>query len=164
VKPWNRRPVEIRNLFNPAFCGLVLYRSMCGYEEDAQDPKGIPFSLTFLVLPLCLHKQTREILQKGNRSYLLKLAASHPELLVDFGRRASAFVPFTLEALGFLMQMSAFKVDASGCLKVAEARIKKTVSGTPETMSCQRVARFVGKEFASIGDRATIYTTLNVRP
>jgi Family of unknown function (DUF6521) len=162
MKPWNQRPIEIRNLFNPAFCGLVLYRAMRGYEEN--DPRGIPFSLTFLILPLCLHKQTREILQKGNRSYFLKLAANHPELAVNFGRRASALVPFTLEALGLLMQMAVFTVDSAGRLKTTQAGVKKTVDGTPETIACQRVAKFVGKEFSSIGDRVTIYTTLNVRP
>jgi hypothetical protein len=164
MKPWDQRPVEIRNLFNPAFCGLVLYRAMCGYEEEETERKGIPFSLTFLILPLCLHKQTREILQKGNKSYLLKLFANHPELMVDFGRRASALVPFTLEALGLLMQVSAFTVTPAGRLKVTDARIRKTISGTPETVACQRVARFVGREFSNIGDRVTIYATLHVRP
>jgi hypothetical protein len=72
VRPWNQRPIEIRNLFNPAFCGLVMHRAMCGYEEEESSPQGVPFSLTFLVLPLCLHKETREVLLKGNRSYLLK--------------------------------------------------------------------------------------------
>jgi hypothetical protein len=54
VKPWNQRPFEIRNVFNPAFCGLVLFRAMQGYEDE--DTRGMPFSLSLLVLPLCLHK------------------------------------------------------------------------------------------------------------
>jgi hypothetical protein len=70
MKRWDLRPVEIRNLFNPAFCGLVLMRALCGYEEE--DERGMHFSLALLVLPLCLHKRSREILHAGNRSYLLK--------------------------------------------------------------------------------------------
>ena len=34
MKRWDQRPFEIRNLFNPAFCGLVLFRAMEGYEEE----------------------------------------------------------------------------------------------------------------------------------
>ena len=49
MKRWDQRPFEIRNLFNPAFCGLVLSRALHGYEEE--DARGMPFSLTLLVLP-----------------------------------------------------------------------------------------------------------------
>ncbi|WP_234407760.1 three component ABC system middle component [Morganella morganii] len=31
-------------------------------------------------------------------------------------------------------------------------------------MSCQRVARYIGKEFARIADRVTVYTTFGIRP
>ncbi|MFC3698326.1 three component ABC system middle component, partial [Sphingobium xenophagum] len=42
--------------------------------------------------------------------------------------------------------------------------LRKSVTGTAETVSCQRVARFVGKEFARVGDRSTLYMTMGVRP
>jgi hypothetical protein len=162
MKRWDQRPIEIRNLFNPAFCGLVLFRSFCGYDEE--DSRGMPFSLSLLILPLCLHKETRDILSKGNRSYFLKLVSAHPQLLVNFGSRTTDLLPFTQEALGFLMQLEAFEIDPSGRLKAQPKHVRKSVTGTPESISCQRVARFLGKEFARIADRATIYTTLGIRP
>jgi len=61
MKTWNERPFEIRNLFNPAFCGVVLLRAFQGYEEE--DASGMPFSLALLVLPLCLHKDSRRSFQ-----------------------------------------------------------------------------------------------------
>ena len=67
MKRWDQRPFEIRNLFNPAFCGLVLFRALHGYEE--QDARGMPFSLSLLVLPLCLHKDSREVFASSPRSY-----------------------------------------------------------------------------------------------
>jgi hypothetical protein len=162
MKRWDQRPVEIRNLFNPAFCGLVLFRSFCGYEEE--DSRGMPFSLALLILPLCLHKQSRDILLQGNRSYLMKVVSGHPELLVNFGRRATDLLPFTFEALGFLMQLGAFQVDPDGRLKAVSDGVRKTPIGTDESVACQRIARFLGKEFARVRDRSTIYTTLGVRP
>lgn len=162
MKHWDERPFEIRNLLNPAFSGLVLYRALCGYEEE--DPRGMPFSLALLILPLCLHKLSREIFLRGNRSYFLKLVSLHPELLVNFDRRATDLLPFTLEALGFLMQLGVFQVDAEGRLKANLSGVRKSLTGTVETVACQRVARFLGKEFARVGDRATLYTTLGVRP
>jgi Family of unknown function (DUF6521) len=162
MRRWDRRPIEIRNLFNPAFCGLVLFRSFCGYEEE--DPRGMPFSLALLILPLCLHKQSRDIFSRANRSYFLKVISSHPQLLVDFGSHATDMLPFTLEALGLLAQLGAFKVDSSGRLTAVPAGVRKSIAGTFESIACQRVARFLGKEFAKVADRATIYTTLGVRP
>ncbi|WP_253075758.1 three component ABC system middle component [Bradyrhizobium sp. 195] len=86
------------NLFNPAFCGLVLFRALAGFH--AEDDKGMPFSLSLLVLPLCLQQSSRETLQRANRSYFLKVVADHPELLVGFGKRCTDVLPFTLEGLG----------------------------------------------------------------
>lgn len=124
----------------------------------------MPFSLTLLILPLCLHKQSREILMQGNRRYFLKLASNHPELLVDFSRRTTDLLPFTFEALGFLMQLGTFAVAPDGRLTSISSGVRKAVTGTAESIACQRVARYLGKEFARVGDRSTVYTTLGIRP
>jgi hypothetical protein len=55
-------------------------------------------------------------------------------------------------------------VTQDGRLKTVERCVRKTVSGTPESVSCQRVARIVGREFARIADRVTIYMSFGIRP
>jgi hypothetical protein len=162
MKRWDERPIEIRNLFNPAFCGLVLSRSFSGYEEE--DPSGMPFSLSLLVLPLSLQKHSRKILAEHNRAYFLKTVAGHPELLVDFAQRAQALFPFALEALGLLMHLRTFNVTNDGRFQTIPGRVRKSFGGSLESIECQRVAAYLGKQFARIGDRSTIYTTLGVRP
>ncbi|MDX1090753.1 hypothetical protein GOL89_27225 [Sinorhizobium medicae] len=162
MKSWQQRPIEIRNLFNPAFCGLVLYRTIASFQEV--ENAGLPFSLSLLVLPLCLQRQSREIFRKGSRSYFLKIVAEHPELQVDFARRCNDVFPFTLEGLGVLMHVGALDISPEGRLRPGPAGVRKSISGTPETIETQRVAAYLGKEFARIGDRATIYTTLGIRP
>lgn len=162
MKRWDLRPFEIRNLFNPAFCGLVLFRAMGGYEEKNSD--GMPFSLCLLVLPLCLHMDSREIIKHNSRAYLLKVAEKNPQLLVGFAERVKNMMPYALEALGLLMQKGCFMVSEDGRLKTVPKTIRKKVTGTTESIDCQKVARIIGKEFACISDRATIYTTFGVRP
>jgi hypothetical protein len=137
-------------------------RGLEGYEEE--DDAGMPFSLSLLILPLSLHRDTRDLIGKKTRSYLLKIVANHPQMLVDFGHRTSNLMPFTLEALGLLMHLNTFRVTEDGRLQTTDNRVRKSLSGTAESVACQRVARFLGREFARIGDRATIYTTLGVRP
>lgn len=162
MKKWNERPFEIRNLFNPAFCGVVLLRALKGFEEI--DNSGMPFSLALLVLPLCLHKATREIITNNPKRYLLKTISENPQMLVGFAERTKNLLPYTLEALGFTMQLEAFKVTSAGRLKMQDDGIRKKIDGTQESIECQRVARIVGSNFARIGDRVTIYTTLGIRP
>ncbi|MDO8772187.1 MAG: DUF6521 family protein [Burkholderiaceae bacterium] len=162
MKRWDQRPFEVRNLFNPAFCGLVLFRALLGYEEE--NPDGMPFSLALLVLPLCLQKDARQVIAGNSRSYLLKIVETNPQLLVGFADRATDMLPFALEAFGVLMERGCFVVSPDGRLKTVPGRVRKSVTGTDESVSCQRVARIVGKEFARIADRVTVYTTFGIRP
>ena len=162
MKPWDQRPIEYRNLFNPAFCGLVLNRAFQGYEELNDD--GMPFSLSLLVLPLCLHAETRNVIGVNSRARLLKTVEGNQQILVGFAVRAKNLLPYTLEALGLLTHLECIEVDISGRLKTEPKSVRAKVSGTPETVECQRVARVVGKEFARIADRVTIFATIGVRP
>lgn len=162
MKRWDRRPIEIRNLFNPAFCGLVLFRALQGYEEI--DVSGMPFSLSLLVLPLCLHKDSRELITASSRSYLLKTVEKNQQIMVGFSDRAFQMLPYALEGFGLLMERSCITVAGDGRIQTVHGRVRKTMKVTDETISCQRVARIVGREFARINDRVTVYTTFGVRP
>lgn len=162
MRNWYTRPIEIRNLFNPAFCALVLCRAFNGYQELKEE--GMPFSLSLLVLPLCLHKQSREIINGNNKTYLLKVIERNPQLLLGFDGRVSDMLPFTFEGLGIAMQFGCVEVTVKGALRISADSIQKTVSGTQETKEIQRAARMVGKGFAETLDRVTIYTSLGIRP
>jgi hypothetical protein len=162
MKQWNKRAVEIRNLFNPGFCALVLLRALESHEEEVSG--GMPFSLTLLVLPLCLHKETRELLGSSPRTHLLLAVERNPQIVVRFAERVSSLLPFTLEGLGLAMQLGCITGTAEGAITLGPKRPRKSVLGTREVQSCQRVANYVGRAFGRINDRATIYTTFGVRP
>jgi hypothetical protein len=164
MKRWDQRPFEIRNLFNPAFCGLVLFRAVQGYEEE--DTRGMPFSLSLLVLPLCLHKDSREVIGGSPRSYLLRTTEKNQQVMVGFADRTSQMLPYAFEGFGLLMERGCIVVADGGRIQTVPKKVRKTVdgTGTAETVSCQKVARIVGKEFARIADRATVYTTFGIRP
>lgn len=162
MKAWAKRPREIRNLFNPAFCGVVLLRSLASFETAQQI--GMPFSLSLLVLPLSLHKASREAIIRGNRSYLTKIVDESPEILVGLPERTRSLLPYTFEAYGLLMQMGAISVSADGRISTTRGCIRKLLTGTDESQACQQAAQILGKKFAAIGDRVTIYATFGVRP
>lgn len=162
MKPWSQRPREVRNLFNPAFCGLVLARGVEGFTETANRP--MPYSLTLLILPLCLHKRTREQLKEANRSYLSNILQDHPEIRVDLAQRARGLLPYTMEAFGYLMACGVITVDDAGAIALKSENVRKTMVGSQDTKDCQTVARSLGRKLALLNDRVTIYTTLGIRP
>ena len=164
MKRWDRRPFEIRNLFNPAFCGLVLFRALHGYEEV--DDRGMPFSLSLLVLPLRLHKDSREVIASSPRSYLLKTAEKNQQIMVGFADRVTQMLPYAFEGVGLLMERGCIAVADEGRIQTVPRKVRKTIdgTGTAETVACQKVARIVGREFARIADRATVYTNFGIRP
>jgi Family of unknown function (DUF6521) len=55
-------------------------------------------------------------------------------------------------------------VNPEARLIVVGDGVKKTVTGTDESKVTQRVAIFLGKEFARIGHSSTIYSTMGIRP
>ncbi len=155
-------PFEIRNLFNPAFCGLVLFRGLNDYEDE--DARGMPFSLSLLVLPLCLHKDSREVIANSPRSHLLKTAEKNQHIMVGFADRVTQMLPYAFEEFGLLMERGYIAVADNGRIQTVPKMVRKTVDGTAETVVCQKVARIIGREFARIADRATVYTTFGIRP
>jgi NRPS condensation-like uncharacterized protein len=160
--PWDQRPREIRNLFNPAFCGLVLARGMEGFGWNNNQP--MPFTLTLLILPLSLHKQSREIISKCSKTYFVKMLQAHPEIRIGFVQRAHSLFPYTMEAFAYLMSCGTIDINELGCISLRQGTVRKSISGSQDTKDCQTVARLLGRKFAQLNDRITIYTTLGVRP
>ncbi len=139
-----------------------MFRALAGYEEE--DDRGMPFSLSLLVLPLSLHKDSREVIASSPRSYLLKTAEKNQQIMVGFADRVTQMLPYAFEGLGLLMERGCIVVADDGRIQTVLKKVRKTVCGTAETVACQKVARVVGKEFARIADRATVYTTFGIRP
>lgn len=162
MKPLIDRPREVRALFNPAFCGLVIARGIDGFSGVSG--RSMPFSLSLLILPLCLHQRTREVFKAGARSYFTKILEDHPEIRVDFAERTKGLFPYAMEAFAYLANCGAVEIDDAGGIMLVRGRVRQTVSGTQDSKDCQNVARALGRKFAQLGDRATVYTSLGIRP
>jgi len=115
------------------------------------------------VLPLCLHKDSREVIAKSPRSYLLKTTEQNQQIMIGFADRATQMLPYTFEGFGLLMERGCLTISRDGRIQTVPGKVRKTIKGTDETISCQRTARILGKEFARIG-RVTVYTTFGIRP
>ena len=94
---WNKRVPEIAYLLNPAFCSSIIYHVILEYQKKAK--RGFPFTLIYLILPIILHKSTRERIT--SRTNMVVWIQRSPDVLVGFSERAKSLVPFANESVEF---------------------------------------------------------------
>jgi hypothetical protein len=158
---WKDRPEEVANLLNPAFCSIILKEGIFGYQQASSKP--MPYSLLFLVLPIVLHKRTRELLPRSISTTFHAWVHRYESVRIGFSVRATDLVPYYKEALLFGVQSGLFSISPGG-------HVTALVSDRPlpewpdnsEPFDCRRQARFVGRWMAKAGDEATIYSILGI--
>ena len=162
MRAWDYRPDEVKNLFNPAFCGRVIYGTISEYQKNTK--RDFPFPLIYLVLPLVLPRQIRT--EISSRTQLTNWVQKHQELIYNLGKRVRDLVEITNEAVEFMMQAGYIRLNDSGELsKVLTAgALSKTKHIDPEVAECLQKAEHVGRWFAGTGKVEIIYTGLGVRP
>ena len=123
----------------------------------------MPYSLTLLVLPMCLHQASREEILKNKRLSVLRVFALRPDLLVDFAERARAFVQYATEAFALLASKDCIKVFDDGGVSIVPRRVSARALNTNDAERCRAAATVLGRDFAQINDRVTVYTSLSIR-
>lgn len=88
--PWSERPPEQARLLNPAFLGTTVWSCAKGYASI--DKHGLPYALSFMVVPIVLHKATRECLPRTPRTSMASWLGDNPRAQVGFAERARALL------------------------------------------------------------------------
>ena len=160
---WEERPIEIANLLNPAFCGEILRRCIKSYQKT--NSQNFPFPLIFLVLPIVLHRETRERILPRQRQSLHAWLQGHQDLKIGFAERASELVPVTREAIIFLLQSNTIKLDeTAGLVNLPSKKVSIKGQEQGEIADCYNKADLVGRWFARAGTITTIYAMWGVKP
>ena len=162
--PWEKRPLEIANLLNPAFCLLIMREAASEYSKEKAE--GFPYVLTFLVLPIVLHRSTRETLPKTKSTKMHVWLEDNQNLRIGFAARVSRLVPYTREALVFGLQKGKIRIDENASVysegKLSRFAVPHQRPGDVST--CRDKAKFVGRWFANSGNTSTIFTMWGIKP
>jgi hypothetical protein len=163
---WDQRPREEANLFNPAFCAIVLSE----FVKEFQKAKGsaCPYALLFCALPLSLHQKTRRALPSTTLTSLYSWRERNPEMLVGFAERARSLRPVVQEALRFAIERTALAfADDGGLVLGAKPLIvgkKFEEAITEDARECVSTARMLGRWLAKAGTTSTIMAAWGVKP
>ena len=162
MREWNDRSKEVAYLLNPAFCGRIIYNTIKTYGDKVH--RAFPFPLTYLILPLVLQKNTRELI--NSKTQMLIWAQRYPETLIDFPKRARELVPITNEAIELLLQAGLLQLTNNGELEIVQTikALSKTKYTNDEIKDCINKSEHIAKWFAATGKAETIFICLGVKP
>lgn len=163
---WLTRSAETRNLLNPSFCSILLWSAARGYAEQSRK-KALPFEIAFLILPIVLHRETREALPRSQRTSIAAWVDENQLVRSHITERSRLLVPFTREALMFGGLYGVLKFSGSEVLGANEwdKKISETINAcSAEIRECVKKAEFIGKWFAKTGNASTVMALLGVKP
>ena len=158
---WQKRAPEIANLLNPAFCSSIIYHVILEYQKKAK--KEFPFSLIYLILPIILHKSTRE--RVTSRTNMVVWIQRYPDVLIGFPGRARSLVSFANESVIFMLQHKILQYR-NGELYIDKVLSRSKIESIEdqEIHECYTKAENVGRWFAQMGAEENIYAAWGVKP
>lgn len=165
MKPWAERSREEAYLLNPAFCSLIIASACAGYQESHKN--SLPFALVFMILPLILHKKTRESLPKKSNTSLPGWLQENVEARLGFFDRLMALQPHTREALNYGLIFKFIEIEKSGYIKSQITNLQKRQASQlldSGDWECVTKARVLGKWFGNSASTETTMALWGIRP
>ena len=163
--PWRERPIEEATNLNPAFCGELLFRAVTAYHKLRRGP--LSFAVAFLVLPIVLHKPTRDELPGRASAAFLAWTSEHGPLLAQLPDRVIRLTPVTRESLLFTIQHHILRIEDGGLAPGSSPlslRVSPSAITTDDSANARSAASLLGRWFANQSLAASILQGLGVSP
>ena len=164
IPVWEERPVTVAHLLNPAFCGEIIRRCSQSYSEKHPEKRSLPFPLCFITMPLVLHKDIRNSLPKKTSKNFIDWVESNQMIKVEMPQLTKNLVPYTREAIMFLMKYEIVGLNEDGEIDVYIKSKGKAKSEQFEVEDCFAKAELVGRWFANLSGFQSIYTSFGIKP
>ncbi len=157
MQPWSERSSAVADLLNPAVIAAIVASAAIQYERHNHTP--MPFELSFLVVPLVLHRDTRSALPTRVDSHLARWLISNPAIAAGFGARAKALAEPVREGIRFGIRHGALILDGASLTGHLNRRRPSTIGDIAQIVS---KAGFVGRWLTQLESSATAFALLGV--
>ena len=161
---WADRPSEEARNLNPAFCAELLSRSVGEFHKSREKPFSV--AIAFLILPLSLHKPTRDALPgRANAAFATWVAENGP-LIAEVPGRVSRLRPISREALLFAIRYHLLAVRDGGLVPGGKpVRLAARPSpSTTDVSEARAAAGLLGRWFAGQATEGSIMQGLGIAP
>ncbi|MEU7939520.1 three component ABC system middle component [Microbispora bryophytorum] len=153
---------EERNLYNPAFVGLLVARAVQGHERE--HGPGCHILLATLATVMALTTPVRAVLPRSVSSTTVNWIERESAARVHLRQAVPFLGPVVREGLLLSLRAGVLVLDEQYLVRLT-GRIPKRITGdTVEVVEIQKASVFLGRWLSRAGDLATILTLLGVRP
>jgi hypothetical protein len=157
-----KRTRESRTLLNPAFCGEILRNTIKEYENH--DPKGLPFTLVFFILPIILHHNSFKKIRYSTQGQFFSWLDNQVAQTIDFENRTIFLKKITLETISFLSFFNAIEIK-EGRLKTINFDLSiNSKHYSPYMKRYHEIAIQIGRWLSENDSIPTVYMMLGVLP
>ncbi|MEU7590769.1 three component ABC system middle component [Micromonospora sp. NPDC049230] len=157
---WNDRPPITAAMLNPALVAAILATAADGYRKESD--RAMPWPMAFIIVPLVLHRGTRQALPTSVRTHLATWTSRNPVLRAGFPPRAQGLVEPVKEGVRFGLTHGALTLEGNALR--GRTRRPKGFQMPDELADILRRASFVGRWLAKIDNTATVFAVLGVTP
>lgn len=158
---WENRSWVTASMLNPAIVGVTIVAASNMFEDHSGEP--MPWELIFLIVPMSLHKDTRESLPTRIDSHAAKWIAETASIQASFPQRVSSMAAYTREGFRHALRSGALELVENGKLRGTPSwKLNKTREH--ELAVIVGKAAFLGRWFAHTGTPATLYALFGVSP
>jgi len=163
TKIWHERNTIVANLFNPAFCGEILRVAADSYNSNCSTK--FPYAYSFIILPILLHKPTRDKMPRSTKTYFFVWVEQNDGLFFDFAKRTKSMVKYTKEALLFLLAYKRIELNGNGEIETFKVKSKIVKDENHEEFNeIIKRAEMLGKWLSINNDVKSIYSFLRIMP
>lgn len=139
--------------------------AIIGYKDVKSE--GMPILIVFMILPIVLHKSTRNSLPKQKNTPLISWIEENSSLCLGFPKRLISMKQFTRESLLYGLLNGIMFLDSnnnvSTDLSVGETnKVLRRLEG--EARECILKSRFLGRWLGSSGSTRKIMFLWGIRP
>ena len=160
---WEERNPIVANLFNPAFCGEIIRIVINNYNKHTN--RKFPFAFSYIILPILLHKETRDKMPRTIRTYFFVWVEENDSLFFDFSKRTKSMVKYTKEALLFLLAYKKIEITELGEIISTKERARQIKKDDYEEYNeIIKKAEMLGKWLATTSDVKSIYSFFRITP
>ena len=163
--PWKLRPQEEKGLLNPSFCAMLLWQASNGFRRE--NSRRMTFEEAFLIVPIVLHRNTRELLPRTIRTSLATWLDENRLVRSSVATRSKLLVPYVKEAISFGLRHDFLNIEDGEIFGVDawKRAVNKSVrESTQEVTECTKRSEFVGRWFSQAGAAPTVFALFGVRP
>jgi hypothetical protein len=158
---WDERSTALAAMLNPVLVSVLIASAADRYEHETGSP--MPWELSFLVVPMSLHRGTRDVIPNRINSNLAKWVEDNAVLRAGLAPRARSLAPYVREGFRVGVRHAAITVHAGGGISGSLAGRLPSIAHDyirPLTTT----AAFLGRWFGHMGSSSTVFAVLGVKP